>query len=189
SPARPWVGVPGGSSPSSTRRRPAGTGSASSGRRSARCAWTCTRPRTSCTTRTVASTRPRRSFRRRLDIRVSRDARPLPIVTGVPGAHDRAEDLLDAIGELYAVILRISRRIEERDAMTVTQRLALIDIAVAGPFRLCELASRMDTTPATASRAVDALEAFRLVARCPDPSDRRAVLLTATAKGRRWVAE
>ena len=107
----------------------------------------------------------------------------------MPGAHDRAEDLLDAIGELYAVILRISRRIEERDAMTVTQRLALIDIAVAGPFRLCELASRMDTTPATASRAVDALEAFRLVARCPDPSDRRAVLLTATAKGRRWVAE
>lgn len=107
----------------------------------------------------------------------------------MPRADDRAEELLDAIGELYAVILRISRRIEEREAMTSTQRLALIEVAVGGPLRLCDLASRMDTTPATASRAIDALEEFRLVARCPDPSDGRAVLLRATARGRRWAEE
>lgn len=99
---------------------------------------------------------------------------------------DRAEALLEEIGELYAIILRISRRIEEREALTVTQRLALIEIVAVGPLRLSNLASRMDTTPATASRAVDRLEELRLVSRNHDATDARAVLLSATARGRRW---
>ena len=45
----------------------------------------------------------------------------------------------------------------------------------------------MDTTPATASRAVDILEEFGFVTRRPDAADGRAIRLAATAKGRRWV--
>jgi DNA-binding MarR family transcriptional regulator len=105
----------------------------------------------------------------------------------VPSLDARAEALLDEIGELYAIVLRISRRINDSgEPMTATQRLALIEIAVVGPLRLRNLASRMDTTPATASRAVDTLEEFGFVERRTDPDDGRAILIAATAKGRRW---
>jgi DNA-binding MarR family transcriptional regulator len=85
----------------------------------------------------------------------------------------RAQALLDEISELYAILLRISRRVQHDEPMTATQRLALIEIAVVGPLRLRELAARMDTTDATASRAVDLLEEYRFVARRADPDDRR----------------
>src|SRR5712692_3107673 len=98
----------------------------------------------------------------------------------------RAEALLDEIAELYAILLRISRRVVHDEPMTVTQRLALVEVAVVGPLRLHDLAARMDTTPATASRAVDAIEAHSFVARRPDPDDGRAIQIVATAKGKRW---
>ena len=105
----------------------------------------------------------------------------------MPSGDPRAAALLDEIGELFAIILRISRRLDQPDeAMTTTQRLALIEIAVVGPLRLRNLASRMDTTPATASRAVDALEQLGLAERRADPDDGRAVLIAATPRGRRW---
>jgi DNA-binding MarR family transcriptional regulator len=104
----------------------------------------------------------------------------------VPSAPDRALALLEEIGELYAIILRVSRRLPEVEPLTATQRLALIEIASVGPLRLRNLASRMDTTPATASRAVDVLAEFGLVIRRADPDDGRAVQIGPTAKGRRW---
>jgi DNA-binding MarR family transcriptional regulator len=98
----------------------------------------------------------------------------------------RAQALLDEISELYAILLRISRRVQHDEPMTATQRLALIEVAVVGPLRLRELAARMDTTDATASRAVDLLEEYGFVARRADPDDRRAIQIVVTAKGRRW---
>lgn len=104
----------------------------------------------------------------------------------MPTNDARAQALLDEIGELFAILLRISRRVEHDEPMTSTQRLALIEIAVVGPMRLAELAARMDTTAATASRAVDVLEEYRFVMRRADPDDGRAIQIIATAKGRRW---
>lgn len=104
----------------------------------------------------------------------------------MPQSALRAEALLDEIGELYAIILRISRRIADVEPLTVTQRLALIEVVAVGPLRLRNLASRMDTTPATASRAVDVLEELRFVDRRFDPDDGRAIRIAATAKGKRW---
>jgi DNA-binding MarR family transcriptional regulator len=104
----------------------------------------------------------------------------------VPTDDARAQALLDEIGELYAILLRISRRVEHDEPMTATQRLALIEVAVVGPLRLHDLAARMDTTAATASRAVDLLEDYRFVTRRADPDDGRAIQIVATAKGRRW---
>ena len=95
---------------------------------------------------------------------------------------------MNEVGELYAIVLRIARRVHEGDEpMTATQRLALMEIAVVGPMRLRILAQRMETTPATATRAVDALEGFGFVRRTPEPADRRGVLVEATARGRRWA--
>jgi DNA-binding MarR family transcriptional regulator len=112
---------------------------------------------------------------------------PIPRIPGVPSADARAEALLDEIGELYAILLRMSRRMQDDAPMTTTQRLALIEIAIVGPLRLRNLASRMDTTPATASRAVDTLEEYGFAERRADPDDGRAILIAATPKGRRWV--
>jgi DNA-binding MarR family transcriptional regulator len=101
---------------------------------------------------------------------------------------ERAEDLLREIAELYAIVLRISRRVhDDEEAMTATQRLGLIEIAAVGPLRLGHLASRMDTTPATATRAVDALEEAGYVRRRADRDDRRGTVVEATAKGQRWA--
>jgi DNA-binding MarR family transcriptional regulator len=60
----------------------------------------------------------------------------------------------------------------------------LSELADGGPMRLHELAARMATTPATASRSVDALVATRLVERVADRADRRAVQIDVTRRGR-----
>ncbi|HVU76811.1 MAG TPA: MarR family transcriptional regulator [Gaiellaceae bacterium] len=101
---------------------------------------------------------------------------------------DHAEALLTEISELYALVLRIARRVhDDPEAMTATQRLALIDIAAIGPVRPNHLARLMDTTPATVTRAIDALEEWGLVARRSDPKDGRGVLVAVTARGARWA--
>jgi DNA-binding MarR family transcriptional regulator len=110
----------------------------------------------------------------------------LSIFGGV-ASPDRAEDLLVEISELYAIVLRIARRVNDGDeAFTATQRLALIEVVAVGPLRIGQLASRMDTTPATATRAVDALEQAGFVVRRPDTEDRRGTVVHATPKGQRW---
>ena len=78
---------------------------------------------------------------------------------------------------------------DDGPAMTATQRIALIEIADAGPFRLNDLAARMGTSAPTASRAVDVLDELGLVARTPDPADRRAVRIELTSAGRTLVSE
>src|SRR5258707_1802012 len=104
----------------------------------------------------------------------------------MPTENVPARALLDEIGELYAILLRISRRVDHDEAMTATQRLALIEVAVVGPMRLHDLAERMDTTNATASRAVDALEGHRFVALRRDPDDGRALQIAPPANGNSW---
>ena len=97
------------------------------------------------------------------------------------------EALLEQISELYTIVLGIARRVHADDEpMTATQRLALVEIAAAGPMRLRDLVLRMKTTPATATRAVDALEELKFVNRKPDPDDRRGVIVNTSARGRRW---
>ena len=63
---------------------------------------------------------------------------------------------------------------DDGPAMTATQRIALIEIADAGPLRLNDLAARIGTSAPTASRTVDSLDDLGLVARETDPADRRA---------------
>jgi DNA-binding MarR family transcriptional regulator len=98
------------------------------------------------------------------------------------------EPLLEEISELYAIMLRIARGVHDRDdAITATQRLALIEIGNAGPLRLKTRARRMNTTPATVTRAIDALEELRLVERRSDADDKRGVIVATTRRGRSWV--
>lgn len=54
-----------------------------------------------------------------------------------------------------------------------------------GPMRLSELARRTETDPGILTRQVNALEQQGLVARRPDPTDRRAWIVRMLPKGRR----
>ncbi len=54
-----------------------------------------------------------------------------------------------------------------------------------GPMRLSELARRTETDPGILTRQVNALEQQGLVARRPDPTDRRAQIVRMLPKGRR----
>lgn len=95
-----------------------------------------------------------------------------------------ARDLQRELRELFRHIVRTDRAVAEDAPLTATQRLALSELADAGPMRLHELAARMGTTPATASRSVDALVTAKLVQRVADRADRRALRIDVTRRGR-----
>ena len=54
-----------------------------------------------------------------------------------------------------------------------------------GPMRLSELARRTETDPGILTRQVNTIESQGLVERRPDPTDRRAVIVSMSPRGRR----
>jgi DNA-binding MarR family transcriptional regulator len=52
------------------------------------------------------------------------------------------------------------------------------------PMRMADLAARLEIVPRSATTMIDGLEAAGLVARAPDPQDRRCLLVTPTTAGR-----
>jgi DNA-binding MarR family transcriptional regulator len=105
-------------------------------------------------------------------------------MSNAPSAGDETRHLLRALSRLIRELTRITGGPEDGPAMTNMQRLALFELALEGPRRLSDLASRMGTTASTASRAVDALVELELVERVVDPHDRRALQIDVTSRGR-----
>lgn len=71
-----------------------------------------------------------------------------------------------------------------RWGITPSQSRALrIVLATDEPIRLSALAERLRIAPRSATEVVDGLEGHGLVARQPDPADRRAVCVVATEEG------
>lgn len=99
--------------------------------------------------------------------------------------------LAEQLEELILLLVRSGGALREADErpLSWTQRLALAAAVDESPLRLGALAERMATTDATASRTVDSLEAMGLLRREPDPSDRRGVLVVATAEAVKLLAE
>ena len=91
---------------------------------------------------------------------------------------------------LHTAAVYLSRRLRvEDEARGISgPRLAALSVLIAdGPMRIGELAQIEQVEPPTMTRRVDAMQRDGLVHREPDPDDRRAVVLRATAKGRRTV--
>jgi DNA-binding MarR family transcriptional regulator len=72
--------------------------------------------------------------------------------------------------------------------MTCARCAVLIHLAQLGSGNQAALAHSLDITPITLVRLLDRLEADGLVARMPDPHDRRAHLLAPTAKALPLIA-
>ena len=72
--------------------------------------------------------------------------------------------------------------------VTPSQARALRVVAELGSVRLSALAEALRIAPRSATEVVDALEAHSLVAREPDPADRRATSVVPTEAGIRLGA-
>ncbi len=95
----------------------------------------------------------------------------------------------DSAGDLLLLAARSVRRsyAEAMGAYDVTpsQARALRTVADLGPVRLSVLADQLRIAARSATEVVDDLESRGLVARAPDPVDRRATQVSLTAAGDR----
>jgi DNA-binding MarR family transcriptional regulator len=80
-------------------------------------------------------------------------------------------------------LLRRVRKEDEASGLSPARLSALSVVVFAGPLTLGRLAAAEGVKPPTMTRIVAALEADGLVRRRPVPGDRRAVAISATARG------
>ncbi|MFE3317030.1 MarR family winged helix-turn-helix transcriptional regulator [Nocardia sp. NPDC059195] len=93
------------------------------------------------------------------------------------------------------LLMQVARTLRRRWAaayapmgLTPHQARALRVTGEQDGLRLSALADALRISPRSATEVVDALEKADLVARQPDPTDRRAILVAVTARGRRTLA-
>jgi DNA-binding MarR family transcriptional regulator len=84
---------------------------------------------------------------------------------------------------------RIDARLRERHELSLAffESLYFISQAPAGSLRVGDLANALKVTVGGTSKLVDRIEAAGLIARGPDPDDRRASRLTLTPEGERTL--
>jgi DNA-binding MarR family transcriptional regulator len=76
----------------------------------------------------------------------------------------------------------------EGAALSSTDSWLLDRVVASEPVRMSRLAELMEVDKSTMTTEIRRLEKAKLVSRRPDPSDRRAVLVTSTAAGRTAIA-
>ncbi|PRY67154.1 MarR family transcriptional regulator [Glaciihabitans tibetensis] len=74
-------------------------------------------------------------------------------------------------------------------ALSSTDSWLLERVVVSGPVRMSKLAEWMEVDKSTMTTEIHRLEKAKLVSRRPDPSDRRAVLVSSTEAGRTAIAK
>ena len=102
-----------------------------------------------------------------------------------------APDAVEVAGRLRMTAFRLTRLLRQQDTegLAPTLSAALATIVRDGPLTLGELALREHVAPPSITKAVEKLVAAGLATRAPDEADRRVVRVTATAAGRRRVAQ
>ncbi len=81
------------------------------------------------------------------------------------------------------VYLQFHRRDGKRSAMSGASRSVLQHLAHAGPLTVGEMSGHLDRAQSVVSDIVTGLEAKGLLAREPDPADRRRTLVWLTPEG------
>ncbi|WP_198663351.1 MarR family winged helix-turn-helix transcriptional regulator [Jiangella endophytica] len=98
--------------------------------------------------------------------------------------RESAARIADLLARTNRRLRRLSGPELERSGVTPSQVRVLRLLSAAGePLRISELARRLDVIPRSATSVVDLLEERDLVARQPDPGDRRATLVALTPSG------
>jgi len=104
----------------------------------------------------------------------------------VPAPQDTAEQ----IAALLDGLVRRQRRASKADLDVTHGQLRVLRTLdnADRALRLSELANQLGIVPRSATSVVDDLEAAGLVARKPDPDDRRATLVNLTPAGTKVLA-
>jgi DNA-binding MarR family transcriptional regulator len=107
----------------------------------------------------------------------------------VPTSADLAEALFLTAHTLKYAGQRHIRDIEATaGVISFPQARVMMVMADAGQVRMGELSAKLGVTARNVTTIVDGLEREGLLARTPDPNDRRAILLELTPKGRDLIA-
>lgn len=103
----------------------------------------------------------------------------------------RRSESPDPMGETFDLIAAIAKRAERfvmrtvaEAGLTPAQYLVVANLPDKGGRPLGELADALRCSPSTVTGVVDTMEKKDLVARQPNPEDRRSHLLVLTPKGR-----
>jgi DNA-binding MarR family transcriptional regulator len=109
-----------------------------------------------------------------------------------PGPAGKA-DLLPPVllaGRLRRAIVLLRRQVRRDDPseLTIAQLSALATVVRCGPLGVGHLADAEVLPSPAVTRLADKLEEAGLIARKPNPADRRGVLLVATDAGKQLVA-
>lgn len=96
--------------------------------------------------------------------------------------------LAEGLARISLALRSQGRARSHRAGLSPTQAQILIELARSEPARLEELARALAVRPPTASEAVDALVRKGLVRRGRQRTDRRALALSLSARGRRLAA-
>lgn len=111
----------------------------------------------------------------------------MPRVASPPssGVHQLADRLHSAAIHL----LRRVRREDDKSGLSAARLSALSVLVYGGPMRISSLARAEQVRTPTITPVVSALEQDGLVVRAADPSDGRAAIVKATARGARVMNE
>jgi DNA-binding MarR family transcriptional regulator len=96
----------------------------------------------------------------------------------------------DLAPRLRLAVMRLARRLRQQsvdEALTLSQVSALATLDRIGPLTLGDLAAAERVQPPTMTRVVASLLERGLVARTPNPLDRRSAQVAVTADGRRLL--
>ena len=98
-----------------------------------------------------------------------------------------ANELAARLAGLSTVLQRDLSRADVGEGLTRARLSALGLLVMGGPRTLGELAAAEHVRPPTMTRLVHAMEADGLVAREPNPSDGRSVVIRATPRGEKQL--
>ena len=103
----------------------------------------------------------------------------------------RTTSVPDVAGHLRLTIVRTARRLRQEAGTDLSPSLtaALSTVERHGPLTPSEVAARERVQRPTATRVLARLEEQGLIARTPDPQDRRSSLVTTTEAGSALLAE
>ena len=109
-------------------------------------------------------------------------------IESVPASH---RELTEALHDFFQAARRARVRAAREPAAGVLSlaQYHLLEPLAAGPRTNRELAELAGISAPTATRMVDGLLERRLVSRVEDPTDRRAVVISLTSKGRSALAK
>lgn len=106
--------------------------------------------------------------------------------TDQPIARRAAANLLHVALQMKA---EIESRIQAETGLLLADNEALLNLAHHDePLRMSTIAERLIISKGGTTKVIDRLEAQGLVARSPDPTDRRALVVAITPKGREVLA-